>query len=192
MNESANFVLVASTLLLIKSKSLLPNLELSEEEQGSVEDLERRLKEYQRFKVLAQKIKSSWARGMLFPREYSFRFAPVFSPDEKTNSSELLMAVKRVLAQIPRVEKLSEITIKKVANLEEMITKLSERISSSLKTSFKDFLGNSKAERTSIIVGFLALLELVKRGTIIANQDSSKGDILLESATVGVPKYSET
>src|SRR6185436_4016858 len=46
LGETAQFVLVASTLLLIKSRSLLPLLELSEEERESVEELERRLAQY--------------------------------------------------------------------------------------------------------------------------------------------------
>ena len=46
MSQSAHFVLIASTLLLIKSKSLLPTLEFTEEETESMEDLERRLKSY--------------------------------------------------------------------------------------------------------------------------------------------------
>ncbi len=50
---SANFILVASTLLLIKSKSLLPTLNLTSEEEANIEDLETRLKEYQRIKELS-------------------------------------------------------------------------------------------------------------------------------------------
>src|ERR1700741_5234695 len=42
--DTANFVYVASILLLIKSKSLLPNLELTREEEGSIDELEKRLK----------------------------------------------------------------------------------------------------------------------------------------------------
>ena len=45
--DSAHFVLIASTLVLIKSKSLLPNLSLTEEEQSNIDDLEDRLKHYQ-------------------------------------------------------------------------------------------------------------------------------------------------
>src|SRR3989344_9116880 len=45
MGQAADFILVASTLVLIKSKSLLPTLDLSKEEQGDIADLERRLKE---------------------------------------------------------------------------------------------------------------------------------------------------
>src|SRR3989344_4683582 len=55
--DSANFVLVASTLVLIKSKSLLPNLELTTEEQGDIADLERRLVLYRRMKELSLGVK---------------------------------------------------------------------------------------------------------------------------------------
>src|SRR3954469_6101774 len=50
MGESAHFILVASTLLLIKSKSLLPELALTDDEQGDIRDLETRLKIYKRIK----------------------------------------------------------------------------------------------------------------------------------------------
>src|SRR3989344_4410007 len=46
LSETSHFILIASTLLLIKSKSLLPTLELTEEEAGDIENLERRLKLY--------------------------------------------------------------------------------------------------------------------------------------------------
>src|SRR3989344_1771283 len=46
LGETAQFILVASTLLLIKSRALLPMLDLSEEERESVEELERRLARY--------------------------------------------------------------------------------------------------------------------------------------------------
>src|SRR3989344_4019754 len=48
ISDSADFILIASTLLLIKSKSLLPNLSLTEEEQESIEDLENRLSSNQK------------------------------------------------------------------------------------------------------------------------------------------------
>ena len=50
MGESANFILIASTLLLIKSRSLLPSLSLSQEEENSIEELEHRLKIYKEIK----------------------------------------------------------------------------------------------------------------------------------------------
>ena len=49
--DSAHFILIASTLVLIKSKSLLPTLTLSEEEEHSIDDLQARLREYQKYKT---------------------------------------------------------------------------------------------------------------------------------------------
>src|SRR3989344_7803810 len=63
---SAHFILIASTLLLIKSKSLLPTLELSGEEQGNIEDLERRLKELKRIKELSLHVAKRFGKEMLF------------------------------------------------------------------------------------------------------------------------------
>ena len=54
--ESANFILIASTLVLIKSRSLLPALALTEEEEGSVVELEQRLKIYQRTRQLSHQV----------------------------------------------------------------------------------------------------------------------------------------
>src|SRR4051812_31539518 len=80
--ETSQFVLVASTLLLIKSRSLLPLLELSEDERESVEELERRLLQLKLIRRAAKLLRKEWGRApLLFARR-----APVgesiFSPAE--------------------------------------------------------------------------------------------------------------
>src|SRR3989344_3278452 len=52
ISDMTIFILIAATLILIKSKSLISNIELTEEEEGQIEDLERRLKIYQKMKEL--------------------------------------------------------------------------------------------------------------------------------------------
>ncbi len=47
----------------------------------------------------------------------------------------------------------------------------------------------NKKEKINIIVNFLAMLELVKRGVILVNQESHKKDIFMETINVGVPRY---
>ena len=73
-----------------------------------------------------------------------------------------------------------------------MIEKLAVRISQASKFSFKDFHGVkgelTHEKKVSIIVGFLAMLELVKRGAIRVSQETG-GDIDIESEDVGVPMY---
>ena len=63
-----------------------------------------------------------------------------------------------------------------------MIDKLTERIKNSLKMNFKEFAGKSatKEERVVVIVGFLAMLELVRQGIIDAKQEGDSADIFIE------------
>jgi chromatin segregation and condensation protein Rec8/ScpA/Scc1 (kleisin family) len=55
--------------------------------------------------------------------------------------------------------------------------------------SFKDFSGAGKKEKVEIVVSFLALLELVKRGIVKVEQEKHFSDILMESGAVDIPHY---
>src|SRR5258706_1534126 len=65
-SEISSFILVASTLLLIKSKSLLPNLDLTSEEEGDIRSLEERLRLYEIFTKLAGNIKNNFGKKIIF------------------------------------------------------------------------------------------------------------------------------
>lgn len=207
ISDSADFILVASTLLLIKSKSLLPNLDLSTEEQESIEDLENRLATYKRYKDLAAGLSKIFGNFLYFGRERK-HVSVVFSPTSEINIFSIREAMNRVLQNAPqRVENLPKIAVRKIVSLEEMISKLSERIGRSLRTSFSDFVKttadkrnfsqigkadgstNSPQEKINIIVSFLAMLELVKRGIVRVSQDNHFDDINMESEYLGTPKY---
>ena len=190
IGESAHFILIASTLLLIKSRSLLPSLELTREEQGSIEDLEYRLKQYKRIKELSVHVKDRFGKVVLFSPMPRKNIKPVFSPDSKTNIVGIRESMKRILESIPKIEKLPSVLVKKVISLEEMIEGLTERIKKSLKMSFKEFSGSEKKDKVNVIVGFLAMLELVKRGMIKANQENMFDDIHMETEEIGIPRYS--
>src|SRR5690348_9963488 len=69
LGESAEFILVASTLMLIKSRSLLPTLELTQEEEESIHDLENRLQVYARVKELAAEVKKIFGKRIIFEKE---------------------------------------------------------------------------------------------------------------------------
>lgn len=189
MADSADFILVASTLLLIKSKSLLPNLQLSEEEQGSIEDLENRLATYKKYKDLAANIGKMFGNFLYFAEEKK-KINVVFSPTPDISLLSLKNALNQVLQNMPqKTEELPKVVIDKIISLEEMVDKLSERIEKSLKTSFKDFSQMGKAEKVNVIVGFLAMLELVKRGLVRVSQDKHFEDISIESENISTPTY---
>ena len=66
MGDRAQFILIASTLLLIKAKSLLPNLSLTDDEKGSIEDLELRLKELEVMRKQSLEIRKFLVRAYCF------------------------------------------------------------------------------------------------------------------------------
>ncbi len=187
--DSATFILIASTLLLIKSKSLLPSLELTDEEKGSIEDLEFRLKLYKRIKELSVSVKERFGAQIIFPKQESKQVAPVFSPEADITPSSMFAALKEVIKNLPKKEIIPKAIVRKVISLEEMIENLTGRIKSSLRMSFREFSQMGKEERVNVIVGFLAMLELVKQGIIDVNQDARFGDISMETQEVGVPRY---
>ena len=139
--DSAHFVLVASTLLLIKSKSLLPTLTLTTEEQASVADLERRLKLYEKFRELGAKLKPLFGSQVMLGRSERI-LPPTFSPDADMTVPNIFAAIGRVLTHLPKKEFLPKVVVDKVMSLEEMIGNLTERITSSLKMGFKEFSGS--------------------------------------------------
>jgi len=187
--DSAHFILVASTLVLIKSKSLLPNLSLTEEEQHNIEDLEARLREYQKYKALSVHLKERFGIHTEYLRLPSKDKVIVFTPDKQTNVARIREIISSVIAQIPKKEFVPKAVVQKVISLEEMIENLTKRITGSLKMSFKDFSGIGKEDKVTVIVSFLAMLELVKQGIIQVRQDKDFQDIHMETDVVGTPKY---
>lgn len=186
--ESAQFVLIASTLLLIKSKSLLPTLPLTQEEEGNIRDLEDRLKIYQRMRELSLHVKARFGEHILFERG-DRPVTPVFSPDESMTLENIKKSIFTILLSLPKKEFLPRAIVQKVMSLEHMIENLTERVSSSIKMSFRDFAKVGKEHKVNVIVGFLAMLELVKQGVITVTQEKHFDDIHMESESVGIPRY---
>jgi segregation and condensation protein A len=188
MGESAHFILIASTLLLIKSKSLLPELNLTEEEQGDIHDLEIRLKIYRRIKEASKHVQKLFGGDMIFPQQ-ARAVNPVFVPDPEYTLEKALYSLKDLINRLPKKEVLPKHVIEKVISLEDMIGNLAARIQSQLKMSFRQFTAEHKGQKVGVIVSFLAMLELVKQGIVYVSQESEFGDINMETKEVGVPKY---
>lgn len=186
--ESANFILVASTLVLIKSRSLLPALELTEEEEGGVAELERRLKIYQRTRQLSRQAGALFGENRIFLPQPPKRIS-VFSPDNRLKIVFVAGLIREILKNLPKPETLAKAIVEKVISLEETIENLTKRVNTCLKISFHEFAKIGKEKKTNVIVGFLAMLELVKQGIITVTQNENFGDIEMETENLGVPKY---
>lgn len=189
MGDSAQFILVASTLLLIKSKSLLPSLSLTEEEEHDIEDLETRLKIYRQIKESSKHIENLFGKNILYMQEGDRKFEPIFSPHKTMDIPNLVQGIKNILNSMPKKENIPNAVVRKIISLEESINRLTERITSGLKMSFNEFTKEHKQEKVNVIVSFLAMLELVKQGIIDVNQDRNFGDINMETKKLSIPRY---
>ena len=190
LSERAQFVVVASTLLLIKSRSLLPMLSFTEEESESMADLERRLSLFKIFRDASKNIERTYNQSPLFPgRAYHERVVQ-FAPAGDVSLPNLKSAIESVLKALPSISEAPEAVVKTVISLEDMIERLRDRVSSALSTSFREFIDVSPERRPEIIIGFLALLELVKEGIVAVEQRGKFDDIMIESEDISTPKYS--
>ena len=187
LGEAAQFVLVAATLLLIKSRSLLPNLELTDEEEGDVAELERRLKRYQIIKQGARLLLRAWGVTPLrTPAKAPIHIVPGFTPGD-TTLAMITRALQKLMQALPTAMFRETAQVLPVVTLEEMIDRLKDRVMRAAKMRFREL--TKDASRADVVIQFLALLELMKSGVIAAEQDRPFSDIMLQSDSVGTPRY---
>ena len=179
---TAQFVLVASTLMLIKSISLLPNLKLTEEETTNIEDLEQRLKIYAEMRERARALGEQWQQSPIFFPFKERPFTPVFAPTDELTQNNLLTAIKNLLANLPTVETIPEKIVRKIISLEEVIDGLAKRIQTAISFKWSELSGEHQGEKASLIISFLGLLELVKRGVVEIKQSDHFADMEVANA----------
>jgi segregation and condensation protein A len=188
VEETANFIQIAATLLLIKSKSLIPDLTLTEEESADIDDLKRRLEAYEKVREAARELSRIFGKRMLLPQGERAT-EPFFAPARDLSTEALAGALARVLAAREEVEALPETRVKPVISIEDMMDTLAKRVQSAMTLSFKQFAGE-RSEKVEVIVSFLALLELVKQGAVMVEQYEQHGDIRIShTESSSVPHY---
>ena len=186
LGETAQFILVASTLLLIKSRSLLPTLELSEEERESVEELERRLARLALIRKASKLLRREWGSAPLsFPR--TTPASPIVFTPAETSVERIVSAAQRLLQTLPKPVSLLEASVAPIRALEDVIAEVRGRLSRAIKASFRDM--TRKASREEAIIYFLAMLELVRSGSASVTQERLFEDITIELENVGAPRY---
>ena len=179
--KTADFLVVAAKLLLIKSKALLPYLYQNDDEEEFIE-LENQLKMYKEFLEAAKEIEKMLKRKrFMFAREFNKKSIlsaninalageNIFSPPKNLKINDLGNLYKDLLKKIKPVEdKLKEDIIEYKVNIEDKIASIQNILINKIKVNFNKILHNSKS-KTEIIVSFLALLELIKQRDITVSQ----------------------
>ena len=183
LDVAGEFLVMAATLIHIKSRMLLPpgEDEDEEEEEGDPrEELIRRLLEYQRFKEAAEELE----RRELLSRDVFVRRSE--APEEAETVGfeslslfDLLSALRHVLERFPE-ERIHEVTLETISVREKMSFLLDE-LRRRGKVIFQS-LFETATSRLEVVVTFLAMLELVKIRAIRVWQEERIGPVVIELA----------
>ena len=177
--ELAEFLVVAAHLMLIKSRSLLPSLAFSEEEEASLDDLERRLAILQVMRTAARELQKVEQKGMrIASREAYLGLAPVFYPPPLLIAAALADIFVGVAALVPKPEKIAEEKLKRIVSLEEKISHIRGILLDMVERRFSEIVAGAR-EKMDIVVSFLALLELARQKFIDLKQDAHFAEIMI-------------
>ena len=192
MEIAGDFLVMASTLMHIKSKMLLPPPENAEGEEDGVDpraELIRRLLEYKSFKEAAASLENkeeTWSQ--VFTRQAET--APELPSEEEPllfdfHLFDLLSVLKEVMARVPEAG--FEITAEAVS-ITEKISQILSRLESVDSLLFADLFEGSTS-RAQVIGTFLALLELIKTRIVRAVQIEQFGAIRIVKAVTDAPNH---
>jgi segregation and condensation protein A len=180
-DQLAGLIQAASRLMVLKSAALLPRPVVAAPpvEEEAAQDIEAWLAEYRAFKLAAEEFREREQEGL---RSYP-RLAPPPPPltaplSGSLTLDRLLAVVQAALSRRPP-DPPSE-TPRLVLTVRERLVELESALEREGRVSFSRFIADSRS-RIEIVIGFMAVLELIKRGRAAAEQDEPFGDILIAS-----------
>jgi segregation and condensation protein A len=191
LEDAGAFLVLAATLIYLKSKLLLPKPEVEDEaldEEGEALriELEARLRAYARVKELGEWLRAQEAEwGTRFGRTWSELPMPDYLPLESVSLWDLAEAYRRFLTRLAAAEPTREIEPEPPSLLARMAEILGV-LDHSWYVLFSALLGASPP-RPEVVVTLLAVLELVRLQRARAQQRELFGDIVIERASTGGP-----
>ncbi|MBU1355064.1 MAG: segregation/condensation protein A [Candidatus Edwardsbacteria bacterium] len=182
---AGEFLVMAATLLKIKSKLLLPHhVEIEGEMEDPRKDLVRQLLEYKKFKEAASRLEDrEEVQRLMFPRpkgaiekQEEVQAEP---PVPEVGLYELLSAFRQVVERIDKV-RLYEIVGEDIT-IEDRIDFILKQVMENEQMNFSDLFAGER-RKLVIVVTFFALLELIRLGRVRVVQDALFGEIIIRKA----------
>ena len=184
---ASEFLVMASTLLYLKSKNLLPKQE-EEEEEITEEELIRRIIEYKKFKEISKVLKQNYL-------EYSNRYYKLPEEIELPKQKIEKDYTKDVIPDIYKnvIEKNEQKINQNAKNIEKIAITDNYTVASKVRQMFKvlvkqkSFIFNKlfsikKHNKQEVVTAFSGLLELSRRSKVETDQEELFGDILVKKS----------
>lgn len=185
LDNTSEFLVMASQLLYIKSKMLLPRNE-EEEEEDPREELAQRLIEYQKFKEASAELRKSEfsSKYMTFREEEKIKF-PIPEYSREHPVSDLLDAFASIMARRirmapPTKKAFSGIVGREKVSVDDMVDKICKRLRKSKKVGFKT-LFRPQDSKPEMIATFLAVLEMIKLSRLVAVYSENTDDFIISA-----------
>jgi len=185
---ASEFLVMAATLLYIKSRSLLPKLKDEEQEEADPEqDLIRRLSEYKKYKEASEKLRE---RENIYSNIYYKLPEELVDEKEKSYSTliegdanDLLLAFLKLMAQrnFQKTERRVYPIIRRSVTVSQRIQEIKDILYKTYQCSFFQLLEDN-CHRSDVVVTFLALLEMLKDNQIRIYQQGQFEDIIIRRA----------
>ena len=184
----ADFVVVASRLLFIKSKSLLPDFPLTGEEEAEIIDLESRLKIYKEFRPAMKILRELWVNaGRELSRPYFLNLsiggilsgsrAGIFYPGSRLDLPSLVSALGNLFESFQKFILENQVIKDTIISLEAKINEIIEKFKKLTEVSFGNI--TQTTPRSEIIVTFLAILHLAREQLVFLEQENYLSDIII-------------
>ena len=185
LEVTSEFLIMASTLIYLKSKSLLPK-QNEEEEEISEEELLRRIIEYKKYKEITKTLRAMYEKNAT--RLYKL-------PDQIQLPKQKLEREYDKSTIVEAYENIVKINTEKVnenaSNIDKIAITDKYTVASKVKEILKELVNRpkfifnalfslNKCEKEEVVTAFSGLLELSRRNKVITNQDRIFGDISVE------------
>lgn len=194
MDVMSEFLVMAATLIRIKSKMLLPREETEEEEEEDPRaELVRRLLEYKMYKYAALELKDmeldasyTFYKKATIPKEVA-AYKEDVDPVELVNGmtlnalNEIFQSImKRQVDKVDPIRSKFGTIEKEEINIEDRMVQIREEVRGLKGINFRTLL-ESQPSKMSIIITFMSILELMKVGAILIRQEEIFGEIVIDS-----------
>ncbi len=188
--ETTHFISIASILILLKSKSLIPELEITEEEDRDIQILENQLQAFALLKERVKILEKIWSKKILLNTQLKYKNTEkIFVPSSQMDINFFhLYILERLNELAPKEADKKEVKVHKTLKIEDALSHVRTIIKRIKSLNFKN-LNNASGDigderlreknKRNVVILFLAVLELVKIGEIDVVQEENFSDILV-------------
>lgn len=187
--ETTHFISIASILILLKSKSLIPELELTETEDRDIQILENQLQAFALLKERVKILNSIWCKKILLNGKVKYvNESKIFVPSPQMDLGYFHLYIKERLEEIsPKEDAKKEVKVHKTLKIEDALSHVRQIIKRIKNLNFKNLNDNGderlqEKNKRNVVILFLAVLELVKIGEIDVVQEENFSDILIQDS----------